>query len=67
MDWPRQTRYRDRIKRAFELIADNPLIARERPEVRPPIRLLPVFYDVIGGEVVIQRVLHHSMNWIDGL
>ena len=58
-----------RLLQAFELIAANPMMARERTEVRPPIRLLPVeahhvFYDIVDETVVIQRVLYHSADWM---
>jgi toxin ParE1/3/4 len=63
-------RYLERLRQAFELISDNPLMARERIEVRPPIRLLPVgahhvFYDVVEDAVIIQRVLHRSADWMN--
>ena len=66
---PQADRYRERLLQAFELIAANPMMARERTEIRPPIRLLPVeahhvFYDIVDETVVIQRVLYHSADWM---
>lgn len=60
------------LREAVLVLAEHPLMGRERDEVRPPIRLLPyeshhLFYDVIDGTVVLQRVLHHSADWTEML
>lgn len=57
------------LNRLFDTLRDNPLIGRERDEVRPPIRLFPyeahhVFYDVLDDRVVIRRLLHRSVDWM---
>lgn len=68
---PRQADgYLGGLRRALLLIAEHPLMGRERDEVRPPIRLWlheahHVFYDLIDGTVVVQRVLHHSADWTE--
>ena len=54
----------------LEWIRDWPLTSRERNEVRPPVRVHPssahnILYAVQTDEVLILRVLHHSVNWID--
>jgi toxin ParE1/3/4 len=64
--------YMGGLQKLFNSLADNPFMGRERDEVRPPIRLFPyeahhVFCDVIGDRVVIQRVLHRTADWMDGL
>lgn len=57
------------MQNLLDTVARNPQMAREREEIRPPIRLLRyeahhLFYDVIDGGVVLQRVLHHSTDWM---
>lgn len=64
--------YLDRLVEIVQSIAEQPLMARERTEVRPPIRLLPwaahhIFYDVAETEVVIVRILHGSADWMHKL
>jgi toxin ParE1/3/4 len=60
------------LKQLLELLAETPMMGRERDEVRPPIRLVPyrahhIFYDIIGETVVIQRLLHRTADWTGGL
>jgi toxin ParE1/3/4 len=62
--------YINGLRIAVLLIAQHPQMGRERDEVRPPIRLWVheahhVFYDLIDGTVVVQRVLHYSADWIE--
>jgi toxin ParE1/3/4 len=64
--------YVARLRRAIALHAENPLAAAERDEIRPPIRMFRcgahhVFYDVIDGQILVQRVLHHSVDWANAL
>lgn len=52
----------------FDLLADNPYLAREHPEFIPPIRLHPyrshlVVYVVKEEGVLIVRVLHGRQEW----
>jgi toxin ParE1/3/4 len=61
-------RYVERLTDRLNLLKDHPFIGTERREVRPPIRLMVheahnVFYDVTEEEVVVQRILHHSVDW----
>lgn len=63
--------YLSGMQAVMEAVADDPLMARERTEVRPPVRLVPfgdhhIFYEVLGDDVVIVRVLHHSFDWMAG-
>jgi toxin ParE1/3/4 len=60
--------YETGLFRTFDLIALNPLLARERHELRPPVRLHPygahlIVYLVDGASVLIVRVLHGRQDW----
>ncbi|MDX9768367.1 MAG: type II toxin-antitoxin system RelE/ParE family toxin [Ectothiorhodospiraceae bacterium] len=63
-------RYHDLLERTFRFLADNPLAARERHELIPPIRIHPVqshivLYTVDGnGDVFIVRVRHGHEDWV---
>jgi toxin ParE1/3/4 len=64
--------YMSGLRRLFDTLRDNPMVGRERDEVRPPIRLFPyeahhVFYDVFADRVMVQRVLHRTVDWMAGL
>jgi toxin ParE1/3/4 len=61
-------RYHQGLTAMFELIADNPRIARERPEFRPPVRLHSyqanlIVYRLDDADVLIVRVLHGRQDW----
>ncbi|WHO73718.1 type II toxin-antitoxin system RelE/ParE family toxin [Rhizobium sp. BT03] len=65
---PQSERYVDDLFRAFELLADNPQMARERRELNPPIRLHPhhahmIAYVIREEDILIVRVLHGRENW----
>lgn len=56
-------RYHAGLVAVFDLLADNPHIARERAEFNPPVRLHPyqahmIAYAVHGEGILIIRVLH---------
>ncbi|MDO8837434.1 MAG: type II toxin-antitoxin system RelE/ParE family toxin [Parvibaculum sp.] len=56
------------LEQCFELLAAQPLIARERPEFRPPVRFHfhrahVVVYLIDGESVLIVRVLHGRQDW----
>ena len=60
------------LEAAFHLLGEFPRSGRERQEVRPPVRVWLyrshiVAYRVENEDVVILRVLHHSMDWMDEL
>ncbi|GJE77642.1 type II toxin-antitoxin system RelE/ParE family toxin [Methylorubrum suomiense] len=38
---PQAERYQDGLFDLFDLLADNPRLARERPEFTPPVRIHP--------------------------
>lgn len=65
------SRYHDELFSIFVLIAANPRMARERPELSPPMRIHPfkahlVVYRVeADGDILIVRVRHGHENWAD--
>lgn len=59
----RADRYADGLFTLFDLLADFPEMARERPEFSPPVRIHPieahlVIYRVAAPGIEIIRVLH---------
>lgn len=61
-------RYVDELFDTFELLAENPKMARERRELNPPMRLHPyhahlIAYLVRDGDILIVRVLHGRQDW----
>ncbi|MFH1804461.1 MAG: type II toxin-antitoxin system RelE/ParE family toxin [Pseudomonadota bacterium] len=62
--------YIDDLVRLFDILADMPTMARERPEFSPPIRIHPfasslIVYRVDPGPITILRLLGRSQNWQD--
>jgi toxin ParE1/3/4 len=62
-------RYHARMRRAFELLATNPEMARERAELSPPARVHPcgshiVLYIVDEAGILIVRVRHGREDWM---
>jgi toxin ParE1/3/4 len=63
-------RYHARLRRTFELLADNPEMAPERPELSPPARVHPcgshVIIYIVGqnGDVLVVRVRHGREDWL---
>lgn len=60
--------YFARIERTLELLADQPLMARERPELSPPVRIHPcgahvIVYLVAGADILIVRIRHGREDW----
>lgn len=52
----------------FELLAENPYLARERTEFDPPVRLHPyqahmIAYIIRDDRLLIIRVLHGRQDW----
>ena len=59
--------YLDTLESAFKLIAENPLICRERDELTPPVRIHPceqhlIIYIKIDSGIDIIRILHKTMD-----
>ncbi len=60
------------LRRVFDMLQDQPDIARSRSEFTPPIRLYRYQSHVIvfhaeAGSVTIVRVLHGRSNWAEFL
>jgi toxin ParE1/3/4 len=60
--------YAARLSTCFELIASQPLMARERTTIRPPVRVHPrgshlIVYVSDSEDVLIMRVLHARRDW----
>jgi len=64
-------RYHDGLFAIFDLIAANPRMVRERPEITPPIRIHPFKAHLIvyrieeDDDIFIIRVLHGHEDWTD--
>lgn len=61
-------RYQDGLFKAFDMLAANPRLARERPEITPPVRLYPygahvIVYILRDEGILIVRVLHGQQDW----
>ena len=59
--------YLDKLEAAFLLLAEQPMIARERTEFVPPVRIYHyanhlIVYLVVDGGINIVRVLHKNMD-----
>lgn len=63
-------RYHDALFDLLDLIAANPKMARERPEITPPVRIMPykahlVVYVIDENEdVIVVRVRHGHENLV---
>lgn len=64
-------KYHDELFAVFDLLAANPLMARERHELSPPMRIHPfkahlVVYRIEeNGDVLIVRVRHGHEDWAE--
>lgn len=61
-------RYHEGLVSVFELLAENPHLAHERPEFDPPVRLHPyeahmIAYLIRDNGILIIRVLHGRQDW----
>ncbi|MFK0166995.1 type II toxin-antitoxin system RelE/ParE family toxin [Rhizobium sp. NPDC090279] len=62
-------RYHDDLFAAFDLIAANPRMAREREEISPPVRIHPfkahlVVYRIEeNGTIFVIRIRHGHEDW----
>jgi toxin ParE1/3/4 len=71
--WDAAVDYVASFDRSFALLSDHPLIGARYPDVAPPVRSLAhgshrIFYDVAGDMIVVQRVLHKSVDvqrWLE--
>ena len=63
----RADRYYEGLTARLEFLADAPLIARERHDLNPPVRIHPhgrhlIVYQAQDAHILIVRVLHQSMD-----
>jgi toxin ParE1/3/4 len=65
-------RYHAQLETTFQFLGDNPLAARERPEIMPPVRVHPIGSHLIvytlddRDEVLILRIRHANEGWQQG-
>lgn len=63
--------YHALLERSFRYLSDNPLAARERLEISPPVRIHPVQAHLViyqrqaDGDILIVRVRHGHEDWAD--
>lgn len=68
----RARQYHEELFALFELIAENPWMARERHEIAPPVRIHPykahlVIYRIEDdGDILIIRIRHGHEDWAAG-
>ena len=65
-------RYLDGVWAKLSFLTENPLIARERQEIDPPVRAHPhgahiLIYVVEGDELLLLRVAHGREDWPSSL
>lgn len=65
--WDRAEAYAEGFDDSFALLSAYPLIGALHDDIRPPIRSLHhrshrIFYDIEGETIVVQRILHDSMD-----
>lgn len=64
-------KYQDKLEERFGLLSANPRMARERPELTPPVRINSCGSHIIiyviddHGDVLIVRVRHGREDWIN--
>lgn len=63
-------KYLDGMNAAFERLADMPLMAPERQDIDPPVRIYRylrhlLVYIVQDEGIFVIRVRHHSEDWLD--
>ena len=61
-------KYTTELEKVFLVLADNPLMCRERFEFKPPVRIhhhashLIIYLMTEDQQIIIARVLHESMD-----
>lgn len=60
--------YLEELLHTFDLLADNPELARLRAELRPAVRIHPhgahiIIYRDIEGDILIIRIRHGREDW----
>jgi len=61
-------RYRDQLEACFQSLLANPQLGRSAEEVAPGLRRIRqqahvVFYKAMKDQLLIVRILHHSMDF----
>lgn len=62
-------KYHSAMEKAFQLLSENPELAREREEITPPVRVHPhgthliVYIVERNGDILIVRVRHGREDW----
>ncbi|PTS74308.1 plasmid stabilization protein ParE [Sphingomonas sp. HMWF008] len=61
--------YAEGLNRTFRFLADHPRAARERVEIRPPIRAFAykshlILYVIEGQDILILRIRHAHEDWL---
>ncbi|MCA3565333.1 MAG: type II toxin-antitoxin system RelE/ParE family toxin [Methylocystis sp.] len=65
-------RYHRELEQVFEMIGSHPQMARERREIKPPVRIHPhkahliVYIVEADGAALILRVRHGREDWVAG-
>jgi toxin ParE1/3/4 len=64
-------RYHRGLAKVFDLLAENPELARERTELTPPMRIHPhgshlIVYRAEPGAILIVRIRHGREDWQSG-
>ncbi|WP_404384704.1 type II toxin-antitoxin system RelE/ParE family toxin [Caenispirillum salinarum] len=65
-------RYKQGFDATLDVLDQAPLIARERLDVDPPVRLHPyrshvIVYRVIDDGILIVRLLHARQDWLTAM
>lgn len=65
--WERAEAYVASFDESFAVLIDHPQIGAIHPGVRPSIHSWPhgshrIFYDVLADVIVVQRILHKSVD-----
>ncbi len=62
--------YHDLLEKSFQFLADNPMAARLRHEISPPVRVHPTESHIIiytteeNGDIHIIRIRHRHEDWV---
>jgi toxin ParE1/3/4 len=61
--------YHQHLHNVFDMLGENPKLARIRTEISPPVRIHPsgphliIYVERNGGGILIIRVRHYRENW----
>lgn len=63
-------KYHQLLEKTFRYLAENPYVARQRIEIKPPVRVHPVGVHMVlyvrkeSGDIFIVRVRHGREDWL---